>query len=105
MAANADQSRRLSPSQRLQFIRQLNEMVPREFNMLLFAVSPPPGLIPPMPAPQADRTSALLTWAESRGGCGLSVLQQLLDTIVTPTPLTPLTQIAQLLPLLRQTVR
>jgi hypothetical protein len=78
MAANADQSRRLSPSQRLQFIRQLNEMVPREFNMLLFAVSPPPGLIPPMPAPQADRTSALLTWAESRGGCGLSVLQQLL---------------------------
>lgn len=52
--------------------------------MLLFSVNPEPGLIPPMPAPQGDRTAALLTWAEAPGGCGLSVLQQLLDTIVNP---------------------
>jgi hypothetical protein len=83
---SADQSRRLSAAQRLQFMRQLNEIVPQHFNMLLFAVNPPAGLIPPMPAAQGDRTSALLTWAESRGGCGLSVLQELLDTIVKPTP-------------------
>jgi hypothetical protein len=84
VAENADQSRRLSASQRLQFIRQLNAILPQQFNMLLFAVDPPAGLIPPMPAAQGDRTSALLMWAEAPGGCGLSVLQQLLDTIVNP---------------------
>jgi hypothetical protein len=84
VAKNADQSRRLSPSQRLQFIRQLNGIVPQQFNMLLFSVNPEPGLIPPMPSAQGDRAAALLTWAEAPGGCGLSVLQQLLDTIVNP---------------------
>jgi hypothetical protein len=84
VAENADQSRRLSASQRLQFIRQLNAILPQQFNMLLFSVNPEPGLIPPMPAPQGDRTAALLTWAEAPGGCGLSVLQQLLETIVNP---------------------
>jgi hypothetical protein len=39
-----------------------------------------------MPAPQGDRTTALLTWAEGRSGCGLSVLQDLLDKIVTTSP-------------------
>jgi hypothetical protein len=84
LAESADQSRRLSASQRLQFIRRLNAILPQQFNMLLFALNPEPGLVPPMPAPQGDRTSALLTWAEGPGGCGLSVLQELLDTIVNP---------------------
>jgi hypothetical protein len=84
IAENADQSRRLSAAQRLQFIRQLNEIVPQQFNMLLFAAQPPAGLVPPMPAPQGDRTSALLAWAEAPGGCGLSILQQLLEAIVNP---------------------
>jgi hypothetical protein len=84
VAENADKTTRLSASQRFQFIRQLNEIVPQQFNMLLFAVNPPAGLVPPMPAPQGDRTAALLTWAEAPGGCGLSVLQQLLETIVNP---------------------
>jgi internalin A len=84
VAQNADQSRGLSPSQRLWFIRQLNAILPQQFNMLLFSVNPEPGLVPPMPAPQGDRTAALLTWAEAPGGCGLSVLQQLLETIVNP---------------------
>jgi hypothetical protein len=86
VAEDTDQSRPFSASQRLQFMRQLNEIVPQHFNMLLFAVNPPAGLIPPMPAPQGDRTSALLTWAEAPGGCGLSVLEELLDTIVSPSP-------------------
>ena len=84
VAGNADQSRRLSAAQRLQFMRQLNEIVPQQFNMLLFAVDPPAGLIPPMPAAQGDRTSALLMWAEAPGGCGLSVLQESLEAIVNP---------------------
>jgi len=99
VVGNADQSRQLSAAeavagvaifpkfsaaQRLQFMQQLNEIVPQQFNMLLFAVNPPAGLVPPMPAAQGDRTAALLTWAESPGGCGLSVLQQLRETIVNP---------------------
>jgi internalin A len=84
VAENADQGSRLSASQRLQFIRQLNGILPQQFNMLLFSVNPEPGLIPPMPAAQGDRTTALLTWAEAPGGCGLSVLQELLNTIVNP---------------------
>jgi Telomere resolvase len=67
-------------------MRQLNEIVPQHFNMLLFAVNPPAALIPPMPAPQGDRTSALLTWAEASGGCGLSVLEELLDRKSSPIP-------------------
>ena len=80
----ADQTTRLSAAQRFQFIRQLSEIVPQQFNMLLFAVNPPSGLIPPMPAAQGDRTAALLTWAEAPSGCGFSVLKQLLDTFVNP---------------------
>jgi hypothetical protein len=86
VAENTDQSRPFSASQRLQFMRQLNEIVPQHFNMLLFAVNPPAALIPPMPAPQGDRTSALLTWAEASGGCGLSVLEELLDRKSSPIP-------------------
>lgn len=86
LVESADQSRRLSASQRLQFISQLNAILSQHFNMLLFAVKPPNGLIPPMPAAQADRTIALLMWAEGPGGCGLSVLQELLDKIITPSP-------------------
>jgi hypothetical protein len=84
LVEGADQSRRLTAAQRLQFMRQLNEVVPQQFNMLLFAVNPPAGLVPPIPAAQGDRTSALLTWAEAPGGCGLSILKELLDAIVNP---------------------
>jgi hypothetical protein len=70
LVESADQSRRLSASQRLRFTRQLNSILPQQFNMLLFAANPEPGLVPPMPAAQGDRISALLTWAEGPGGCG-----------------------------------
>jgi hypothetical protein len=55
-----------------------------EWIMLLFAAEPPAGVVPPMPAPQADRASALLTWAEAPGGCGLTVIQEILKTILDP---------------------
>jgi hypothetical protein len=82
VAQKADQGRRLSAAQRLQFMQQLNEILPQQFNMLLFAAKPLVGLVPPMPAPQADRASALLAWAEAPGGCGLIVIQELLKTIL-----------------------
>lgn len=82
IAEKADQSRRLSAAQRLQFIQQLNEILPQQFNMLLFVANPPASLIPPMPAPQADRTTALLAWAEAPNGCGLSLIQEVLKAIL-----------------------
>jgi hypothetical protein len=81
----ADQGRRFSKAQRLQYIQQLNEILPLHFNMLLFVIKPPTGLVPPMPAPQADRASALLIWAESPDGCGLTVIQEILKTILEPS--------------------
>lgn len=84
IAETADQSRRLSAVQRLQLVQQLNEILPQQFNMLLFATNPPAGLIPPMPAPQADRGTALLTWAEAPSGCGLSLIQEVLGAILNP---------------------
>src|SRR5260221_1084561 len=54
----------VSVQKRLQLYADLNRIVPGDFNMLVFALNPPPGLIPPMPAAQADRTSALLNLAD-----------------------------------------
>jgi len=84
VAQNADQSHQLSPQQRLQLLRKLNAILAPQFNMLVVVLNPEPGLIPEMPAPQADRSAALFKWAESPGGCGLSALQQLLDAILNP---------------------
>lgn len=69
---------------RLQLHANLNRMTPGEFNMLVFALNPAPGLIPPMPAAQAERSSALLGWAESPSGCGLDVIDRLLRQITNP---------------------
>jgi internalin A len=75
---------RLSAIQSLQFMQRLNALAPQHFNMLVIAVKPPPGLIPPMPAPQGDRTAALLNWAEGTGGCGVSMLRDLLEILLNP---------------------
>jgi hypothetical protein len=75
---------RLPIVQRLQLVRQLNTALPQHFNTLLFTVNPEPGLVPPMPAPQADRTTALLAWAEGPTGCGISLIQEVLKAILDP---------------------
>jgi len=72
----------LSPTVRLTLMQKLNAIPAQQLNMLIFALNPPSGLIPPMPAPQSDRTSALLSWAEGEGGCGLSQVQEVLDAII-----------------------
>jgi internalin A len=78
------QASRLSPDERLALIRQLNAMLSQHFNMLVVTLNPEPGLIPEMPAPQADRSVALVRWAETPGGCGLSVLQKFSRSIPDP---------------------
>jgi hypothetical protein len=72
------------PTPRKELMRLLNQLIPQQFNELLFDLSPPPGIIPPYPAPQADRVYALLTWAESPTGVGLSGIQTALDRILNP---------------------
>jgi TIR domain/Effector-associated domain 1 len=84
IAKRSDQGRHLGAVERVQFLQQVNGILPQQFNMLLFAANPPAGLIPPMPSPQGDRTSALLTWAESPAGCGLSLIQEVLKAILEP---------------------
>jgi internalin A len=76
---------RISITQRLQLVRQLNAILPQHFNTLLFTVNPEPGLVPTMPAAQADRTTALLAWAEGPTGCGLSLIQEALRAILDPS--------------------
>jgi internalin A len=87
LVENPDQNRmafQLSVLQRLEFMRHLSALLPQHFNMLVGALSPEPGLIPDMPAPQADRATALVRWAERPGGCGLSVIQEILKTFQDP---------------------
>jgi hypothetical protein len=74
----------VSVREKIQLNSDLNAMAPGQFNMIIFALSPPPGLIPPMPAAQADRTSALLGWAESPTGCGLRMILEVLKQVTNP---------------------
>jgi TIR domain len=79
----------LSARERLQLIAKLNEVVAAQFNILLFLLKPPDGLVPPMPAPQADRIMALLTWAESPLGSGLQMVKESLDDVSKSQPISP----------------
>ena len=78
----SSKQQRLSKEERRNLIDQLYAISTQQFNILLFELEPPPGLIPPMPAPQGDRAFALLTWAEAPGGCGLLSVRQVLDSIL-----------------------
>jgi hypothetical protein len=66
---------------RMKLIKLLNDILPQQLDMLLFAVDAPNGVIPPLNAPQGDRVAALLRWAQSPTGCGLAALQQELNNI------------------------
>ncbi len=72
----------VTAKERLELNRKLNDLLPQLFNMLVFALNPPPGVIPPMPSAQGDRTSALLMWAERAGGCGLQQVRETLELIL-----------------------
>lgn len=73
---------KLSPVERMKLIQDLNALPTQQFNMLIFTINPPPGLIPSMPAPQGDRTFALLRWSESLGGCGLEPIQTWISSLI-----------------------
>ena len=73
-----------SGEERMELMHKLNALPAQQFNMLLFTLNPPVGVIPPMPAPQGDRTYALLNWAEGATGSGLLQVQQVLNKIINP---------------------
>lgn len=66
---------------RRQLIRTLTELISADFNEILFVINPPPGIIQPPPATQSDRVYALLTWAESKTGCGLEKVREVLAEV------------------------
>jgi hypothetical protein len=72
----------LSRLERLNLIRQLNEIPPELFNMIIYAVNPPAGVVPPAPASQGQRSSALLLWAEGPAGRGVSEIQATLADLL-----------------------
>ena len=51
----------------------LNALPSAQFNDLVFALNPPKGNIPGNPAPQSNRSMALLEWAERTEGAGQTV--------------------------------
>jgi hypothetical protein len=71
----------LASTERLGLMQQLNALSAQQLNMLIFALNPPPGLIPPMPAAPGDRTFALLSWAEGPGGGGVPESNNLDDKL------------------------
>lgn len=73
-----------SASERLTLARNLSAIPPQQFNMIVFALNPPPGIIPPMPIPQGDRAHALLEWAKGPGGCSLHDVQTILNELLEP---------------------
>lgn len=74
----------LSRSERIELNKKLNKIPPSQFNMLVSALKPAPGVVAPMPAPQADRASQLFDWADGEAGCGLRVVQEVLQQVADP---------------------
>ncbi len=82
--ASATVGRKLSTADRLLLNGKLNSLAKQHFNMLVFALHPPDGLVPDMPAPQGERVSYLLGWAESGSGCGLATVVEVLNQLLLP---------------------
>lgn len=65
----------LSPTERLEIIRYLNQLPETQFEELIYALSPPPGVVPGKSAPQGNRSSSLLEWVEGPTGPSLTTLK------------------------------
>lgn len=72
----------MQPNSRLKLIQTLNRLSVEQLEQVIFTLKPPPGIIPPSMASVGNRTSALLHWAESSGGCGLEKVNQTLEEIL-----------------------
>ena len=68
--------------ERLRLIQTLSGLPNSQFEELLFALKAPSGVLFSSPAPQGQRSSELLKWAEGPTGPNLSKLQHILDEIL-----------------------
>lgn len=53
-----------------------------QFERVLFSINPTPGTVPGSVSPQAQRVAALLEWAASPMGCGLSSIEDVVNSIL-----------------------
>jgi hypothetical protein len=69
------------PEERLRLLNCLNQLTAQDLDKLIFALQPPPGLLPSDRAAQGDRVVALLSWAESSTGRGLVEIEAFLHKL------------------------
>ncbi|MEM9008923.1 MAG: toll/interleukin-1 receptor domain-containing protein [Cyanobacteria bacterium P01_F01_bin.86] len=69
---------------RLKLTRQLSALPGPQFEQIVFALSPPPGIIAASSAPLGDRVATLLAWAEGKEVCGLDTLEAVFNEVVKP---------------------
>lgn len=79
MPTNSD----LSPQERLALMTRLNALPDPSFKMLVFALNPPPGILPSDLAAQGNRVFTLLNWVEGVTGPGLGAVDDLLDQLIS----------------------
>ena len=71
-----------SSGERLQLFDKLQNLLDADFEQLIFALNPPPGIIPPPSEKQSLRVSALLTWAQNSSVLKLDEIKNLLNLIL-----------------------
>ncbi|NER21032.1 MAG: hypothetical protein F6J86_31045 [Symploca sp. SIO1B1] len=64
-----------TPINRMELIKTLGKLSASEFSMLVFSLEVPANIIPSSTASPGERAFALLQWAESPTGCGLSEVE------------------------------
>ncbi|MBK4729952.1 CHAT domain-containing protein [Oxynema sp. CENA135] len=60
----------------------LEQMIPVQFNRLLFKLKVPKSLMPSPDKPQTERAIALLEWATAPGGCGLENINNAVNELL-----------------------
>lgn len=71
----------LTRMERFQLVGKLNSLPRVQFDQVLIALNPPPGIIPSDISSQGDRTFALFQWLEGPTGPSLAALIELLQQI------------------------
>lgn len=74
----------LTAEERLRLRKNLDRLSLSQFNMLVFALGPPPDAIPSLPAPQEQRIDTLLRWAEGPSGRGLGEVRSVFEEMLRP---------------------
>lgn len=67
--------------ERQELAKALSGLPTPQFELIMFTLNPPGGIIPPSSAPQGERAAALLAWAE-KAGPGLNTLREVLSQIL-----------------------